>query len=95
MGLSRNTQTMNGETPITTITADGSPTLYLPTIDEHYHSVKGAVAESRHVYIDTALRASRKKEIDLFECRTGNRTERLFISTRKRKKATPRHTATP
>ncbi len=62
---------MNGETPITTITADGSPTLYLPAIDEHYHSVKGAVAESRHVYIDTALRASGKKEIDLFECGLG------------------------
>ena len=55
---------MKDETPVMTITADGSPTLYLPTIDEHYHSVKGAVAESRHVYIDMALRASGKKEID-------------------------------
>lgn len=32
-------------------TADGSPTLYREDIDEHYHSVKGALAESRHVYI--------------------------------------------
>ena len=62
---------MKDETPVMTITADGSPTLYLPTIDEHYHSVKGAVAESRHVYIDMALRASGKKEIDLFECGLG------------------------
>lgn len=38
------------------LTADGSPTLYLPGIDEHYHSVKGAVTESRHVYIDCGLR---------------------------------------
>lgn len=38
------------------ITADGSATLYRPDIDEHYHSVKGAVAESRHVYVDSALR---------------------------------------
>lgn len=38
------------------LTADGSATLYRPDIDEHYHSVKGAVAESRHVYVDCGLR---------------------------------------
>ena len=37
-------------------TADGSPTLYREDIDEHYHSVKGAVAESLHVYIETGWR---------------------------------------
>lgn len=36
-------------------TADGSPTLYRADIDEHYHSVKGALAESRHVYIREGL----------------------------------------
>lgn len=41
---------------IAEITADGSATLYRADIDEHYHSTKGAVAESRHVYIDCALR---------------------------------------
>ncbi|MDE6397200.1 MAG: tRNA (5-methylaminomethyl-2-thiouridine)(34)-methyltransferase MnmD [Muribaculaceae bacterium] len=34
-----------------TPTDDGSPTLYLPDIDEHYHSTKGAVTESLHVYV--------------------------------------------
>lgn len=38
------------------LTADGSATLYRADIDEHYHSVKGAMAESRHVYIDCGLR---------------------------------------
>lgn len=33
------------------ITSDGSPTLYVPSLDEHYHSVKGALAESRHIFI--------------------------------------------
>lgn len=37
------------------LTDDGSATLYRADIDEHYHSVKGAVAESRHVYIDCGL----------------------------------------
>ena len=32
-------------------TADGSPTLYREDLDEHYHSVKGALAESSHIYI--------------------------------------------
>lgn len=34
-------------------TADGSPTLYREDLDEHYHSVKGALAESLHVYLET------------------------------------------
>lgn len=38
------------------LTADGSATLYRSDIDEHYHSVKGAVTESRHVYVDCGLR---------------------------------------
>lgn len=33
-------------------TADGSHTLYLPEMDEHYHSRHGAIQESRHVFID-------------------------------------------
>lgn len=37
------------------LTADGSSTIYLPEIDEHYHSVKGALSESRHVYIQEGL----------------------------------------
>ena len=48
-------------------TADGVPTLYRPDLDEHYHSTKGALTEARHVYIDMALRARRKSEINLLE----------------------------
>jgi tRNA U34 5-methylaminomethyl-2-thiouridine-forming methyltransferase MnmC len=32
-------------------TADGSPTLYIPDMDEQYHSVNGAVTESNYVYV--------------------------------------------
>lgn len=38
-------------TIIPEITTDGSQTLYIPELDEHYHSVKGAVTESLHVYV--------------------------------------------
>jgi len=39
-------------------TADGSYTLYVPELDEHYHSVKGALTESQHIFIDVGLKHS-------------------------------------
>ena len=33
-------------------TSDGSHTIFLPGINEQYHSVKGAVTESKYVYIE-------------------------------------------
>ena len=37
------------------ITDDGSATLYVREIDEHYHSVKGALTESEHIFRDCAF----------------------------------------
>lgn len=48
-------------------TADGSHTLFIPEMDEHYHSVNGAVQESRHVFIDAGLHQQEKKDITVFE----------------------------
>ena len=53
-------------------TTDGSQTLYIPELDEHYHSVKGAVTESLHVYVGLGLRhmmeqANRHDPIRVFE----------------------------
>jgi len=36
-------------------TADGSHTFYIEELDEHYHSVHGAVQESIHVFIKNGL----------------------------------------
>lgn len=36
-------------------TADGSDTLYVPELNEHYHSVKGALTESAHIFIQMGL----------------------------------------
>lgn len=41
---------------ILTQTADGSATLYVPMLDEHYHSVKGAGTESQHIFIEMGMR---------------------------------------
>ena len=37
------------------ITGDGSPTLFVPELDEHYHSIHGAYNESMHVFIQAGL----------------------------------------
>jgi tRNA U34 5-methylaminomethyl-2-thiouridine-forming methyltransferase MnmC len=49
------------------ITEDGSHTLYVRDIDEHYHSVHGAVTESQHVFIDAGLKSVKGKHIEIFE----------------------------
>lgn len=38
------------------ITGDGSHTLYVPELGEHYHSVFGAIAESRHIFLDAGFK---------------------------------------
>lgn len=38
-------------------TEDGSATLFIPELNEHYHSVKGARTESLHIFIDMGLKA--------------------------------------
>ncbi|MBE0647986.1 MAG: tRNA (5-methylaminomethyl-2-thiouridine)(34)-methyltransferase MnmD [Bacteroidales bacterium] len=42
---------------IITKTLDGSDTLFVPELNEHYHSTFGAVQESRYVYIEQGLMA--------------------------------------
>jgi tRNA U34 5-methylaminomethyl-2-thiouridine-forming methyltransferase MnmC len=37
------------------ITEDGSATLFVPELNEHYHSIHGAVQESSHVFIKAGL----------------------------------------
>lgn len=48
-------------------TEDGSHTLFVPSLNEHYHSVNGAIQESAHVFINAGLKEIRKDEIRLLE----------------------------
>jgi tRNA U34 5-methylaminomethyl-2-thiouridine-forming methyltransferase MnmC len=45
------------------ITKDGSHTIYLPQLNEHYHSIHGAIQESQHVYINSGLTYTLQKNI--------------------------------
>ncbi|MBN2805222.1 MAG: tRNA (5-methylaminomethyl-2-thiouridine)(34)-methyltransferase MnmD [Prolixibacteraceae bacterium] len=49
------------------ITEDGSHTLYLPEMQEHYHSVHGALQESKHVFIEAGLKQQNRSTINLLE----------------------------
>ncbi len=51
-------------------TEDGSNTLRNPELDETYHSIHGAIRESRHVFIENGLKCFigvDKHEISIFE----------------------------
>jgi tRNA U34 5-methylaminomethyl-2-thiouridine-forming methyltransferase MnmC len=52
-----------------TLTADGSNTLFNETIGEHYHSIHGALQESKHVFIEAGLKhvLKDKNDISIFE----------------------------
>lgn len=53
-------------------TADGSTSIYLEEMDEHYHSKHGAIAESNHIFIKNGLLPkSSQEEISVFEVGMG------------------------
>ncbi|MDR1623671.1 MAG: tRNA (5-methylaminomethyl-2-thiouridine)(34)-methyltransferase MnmD [Tannerellaceae bacterium] len=49
------------------LTADGSHTLFVPEIDEHYHSVNGAIQESYHVFIKAGWQQAPKGNVRIVE----------------------------
>ena len=44
------------------LTGDGSSTLFVPSLDEHYHSTFGAIRESQHIFIEAGFHAYTPKE---------------------------------
>ncbi|MDH6312210.1 tRNA U34 5-methylaminomethyl-2-thiouridine-forming methyltransferase MnmC [Parabacteroides sp. PFB2-10] len=52
---------------ILTKTEDGSHTLFIPSMNEHYHSTKGAIQESTHVFIQAGWQAMPQQRIRILE----------------------------
>lgn len=52
-------------------TKDGSHTIYIPEMDEHYHSTHGAIQESKHIFINAGLNANKKSSLNIFEVGLG------------------------
>lgn len=78
------------QTPELYLTKDGSHTLYLPHLDETYHSRNGAIEESLYVFIDKGLNAFLSqnpeiKTIQIFEVGFGTGLNAIltFIAAQK------------
>ena len=61
-------------------TADGSNTLYVPELDEHYHSFHGALQEAKHVFIKNGLLNQEKKSIRILEVGFGTGLNALLTA---------------
>jgi len=49
------------------VTEDGSHTLYVLDLDEPYHSIHGAIQESRHVFLEHGLLTLDKASLNILE----------------------------
>lgn len=49
------------------LTADGSSSIYVPDLNETYHSVKGAIQESKHVFIQNGFHQLIADQINILE----------------------------
>lgn len=64
------------------VTGDGSTSLFIPDLDEHYHSIHGAIQESMHVFIHAGLKPllASKKEIQILEIGFGTGLNALLTA---------------
>jgi len=67
-------------------TKDGSSTLYSPTFNEHYHSVFGAINESKHVFIEAGFNFLNLSSIKIFEIGFGTGLNALLTYIESAKK---------
>jgi tRNA U34 5-methylaminomethyl-2-thiouridine-forming methyltransferase MnmC len=63
-------------------TADGSHTIYVPELDEHYHSVHGAIQESEHIFMKNGFDFCRANPVHIFEVGFGTGLNALLTALR-------------
>lgn len=49
------------------LTEDGSHTLYVPEMNEHYHSIHGAIQESQYIFINCGFDACKADPLNILE----------------------------
>jgi tRNA U34 5-methylaminomethyl-2-thiouridine-forming methyltransferase MnmC len=63
-------------------TADGSHTIYVPELDEHYHSIYGAIQESEYIFIRNGLDFCKSDPVKIFEVGFGTGLNALLTALR-------------
>ncbi len=63
-------------------TADGSHTIYVPELDEHYHSVHGAAQESEHIFLKNGFDFCKADPINIFEVGFGTGLNAMLTAAR-------------
>jgi tRNA U34 5-methylaminomethyl-2-thiouridine-forming methyltransferase MnmC len=61
-------------------TEDGSHTIFVPEMNEHYHSIHGAVQESMHIFINSGLNFCTADPINIFEVGFGTGLNALLTA---------------
>jgi len=61
-------------------TADSSLTLYVPDLDEHYHSYHGALQEANHVFIKNGIEAINSESVRVLEVGFGTGLNALLTA---------------
>jgi tRNA U34 5-methylaminomethyl-2-thiouridine-forming methyltransferase MnmC len=61
-------------------TADGSHTIYIPELNEHYHSIHGAVQESTYIFIINGFETCEADPLNIFEVGFGTGLNALLTA---------------
>ena len=67
-------------------TNDGSHSLFVPEIDECYHSRHGSIVEAEHVFIRNGLLAENKKQFNILEIGFGTGLNALLTAQKAKQK---------
>ena len=63
-------------------TSDGSHTIYVPELDEHYHSIHGAVQESMFIFIRNGFGFCKADPVSILEVGFGTGLNALLTAIR-------------
>ncbi|MCX6334864.1 MAG: tRNA (5-methylaminomethyl-2-thiouridine)(34)-methyltransferase MnmD [Bacteroidia bacterium] len=63
-------------------TEDGSHTVYVPELDEHYHSTNGAVQESEHIFINCGFDFCKADPLRILEVGFGTGLNALLTAVK-------------
>jgi len=77
------------------ITEDGSSTLFVPELNEHYHSIHGAIQESMHIFIGAGYKEVNSFPVNILEVGygTGLNAFLTFLESKKDRNAEVNYTA--